>query len=125
MTVWVTKQPLPDSKGWLPDLSPALKFGALRYVFMGTEKVFALPAPSLHKARRILLKEFVVGQDYLLHPNAQDQMALICCLTAIQDLRPEFINILYFDRIRQEDGSRNRRLGAYYPIRFEMRKKAA
>lgn len=125
MTVFVTKQPMPDSKGWVPDLSPALNYGAMKFVFSGKDHVYALPAPSLHKARRLLLKEFDYRKDYLLHPNTQDQLALICCISAVLELRPEYINILYFDRVRQEDGSRNRRQGTYYPIKLELRKAAA
>ena len=125
MTVFITKQPVPDSKGWVPDLTPALKYGAIKFVFSGSEKVYALPGPSLHKARRLLLKEFDHTRDFLLHPNTQDQVSLICCMTAILELRPEYVNLLYFDRIRQEDGSRNRRLGTYYPIKLELRKVAA
>lgn len=125
MTVFVTKRPVPDGKGWLPDLTPAQKYGPLEFVFEGHEHVFALPQPSLHKARRLLGKKFRPEEDYLLHPNSMDQMALTICLAAVMDLRPESIQLLYWDRIRQEDGTRSRRTGLYYPIKIELRKPEA
>jgi len=118
----VTKRPTPDKKGWLPDLSPADKYGAKEFVFEGADRVFALPAPSLHKARRKIGARFDYRSDYLLHPNTMDQMALVNCLIAILEQNPPHINMLYYDRIQQPDGSRNPRIGTYYPIRIDLRR---
>ena len=125
MTVFVTKRPVPDGKGWLPDLTPAQDYGPLEFIFEGHEKVFALPQPALHKARRVLLKKFKPEEDFLLHPNSTDQMVMVVCLAAIMDMRPEFIRVLYWDRTLQKDGSRDRRKGSYYPIKLELRKPEA
>ena len=123
MTVFITKSPVPDNKGWMPDLSSAQNYGPAKFVFEGHEHVYALPGPSLHKARRVL-KDFDWTTDYLLHPNSFDQMALVCAMTAILELAPDYVNILYFDRAMKEDGTRDRRSGSYYPIRLELKRSA-
>lgn len=125
MTVFITKRPVSDRMGWVPDLSAANTYGPMEFIFEGHERVFALPMPSLHKARRSIGKNFNYERDFLLHPNSLDQMALICCLTAILDQRPPYINILYYDRAKNEDGTRNQRSGTYYPIKLELFKQEA
>lgn len=120
MTVFITKRPVSDRTGWVPDLSPATQYGPLEFIFEGQERVFALPQPSLHKARRTIGKSFEHDRDFLLHPNSLDQMALVCCLTAILEQKPPYINLLYYDRALNEEGVRDRRKGTYYPIKLDL-----
>lgn len=120
MTVYVVQQPSPNRRGWMPDLSSAVEHGKIEYVFSGGEKIYALPGPSLFKARRIL-KDFDPDTDHLLWPGSIDPMALIICMIAVMEKNPAKISVLYWDRARDKDGNRSVTDGFYIPIPVELK----
>lgn len=125
MTVYVTQRPRPNSKGWQPDLSSANRYGELQFIFESDERIYALPGPSLFKARKTLVT-FDHEKDFILHPHMTDQIAGWVAVAALLSRNevdvPPFVNFLYFDRVRKEDGTRTGQDGHYYPIKLEFRK---
>jgi len=122
MTVYVVQQPRPNKKGWTPDLSSASEYGNLFYIFEPNEKVFALPGPSLFKARKILRERFNENEDYILWPSAGDPMAFACLMLALGELNLHEVNFLVWDRKRR-GGVRVENAGFYVPTKFKLREK--
>lgn len=121
-TVFVIQQPRPNNSGWLPDLSSASSYGKIEYIFDSHEKVFALPGPSLFKARKAL-KDFDCEKDYLLWPGVGDPAAMTVTLLALAEKDMPFLKQLYWDRKRNDDGARHPTSGFYVPLTFNIKEK--
>lgn len=119
MTVYVTQQPVPNAKGWTPDLSSASEYGKIEFVFNGGEKIYALPGPSMNKARQ-MLKNFNAEEDYILWPGSCDPASLKVCMIVLVLLGVHKIKTLYWDRERDRDGNRSKSRGFYKPVTFEI-----
>lgn len=123
MTVYIVQRPTRNSSGWEPDLSTAAEYGALEYVFEANEKVYALPGPSLRKAKKILEK-FDHENDHILWPNIGDPMAFAAWMLALGQTMIErqipFVSFLQWNRKRNEDGTRDPRIGFYVPCKFVL-----
>jgi hypothetical protein len=122
MTVYIVQQPRPNKSGWTPDLSSSAKYGPLEYIFDSSEKVYALPGPSLFKARKIL-RNFNPEEDYFLWPNVGDPMACIISTIALAERNIDFFRILYWDRKREVSGERKRNEGFYIPIKISLKER--
>lgn len=125
MTVYITQKPRPNTKNWEPNLTSAHQYGKLEFIFDTSDKVYALPGPSLFKARKAL-RNFNPDTDYILHINMTDPMALCVTMSALfkefQAPLMSHINFLYFDRRIDGDGNRTAEGGVYYPVRLELKK---
>lgn len=122
MTVFVIQQPSLNSRGWMPDLSSAASYGNIEYIFLGGEKVYALPGPSLFKARKVL-REFDPDKDFVLWPGMGDPMAYAVAMIALSELGLDHIKFLYWDRTRDSDGGRTGHKGFYVPIPIHIKEK--
>lgn len=120
MTVYIAQQPAPRANGWTPDLTSAVEFGKIVYVFNGGESVYALPGPSMKKAQS-LLKDFDPENDYFLWPNTGDPAALWTCCFAISALGFSKIRILYWSR-KRTNGQRDHNNGYYSPITYDLKR---
>lgn len=120
MTVYIPQEPKPNRQNWVPDFSSALQYGEIAFVFESHEKVYAIPAPSLFKARR-LLENFNYKEDYILIHTAGDPMAQIVVDMVLRELDPEYINFLYWDRKREPDGTRKTGAGFYVPKTLKLK----
>ena len=121
MTVYIPQQPMPNKRtGWTPDLSSAAEYGKIEYVFAGGERVYALPGPSLFKAKKIL-RDFNPEEDYILWPGVGDPAALYATLLALMSHDPASIRFLYWDRKRDSNGQRDRNSGFYVPCNFMIK----
>lgn len=122
-TVYIPQQPMANRKtGWMPDLSSAAEYGKLEYIFNGGERIYALPGPSLFKARKAL-ENFNPEEDYILWPGVGDPASLFATMIALMQHDPEKITFLYWDRKRNDDGSRDRHNGFYVPCNFIIKEK--
>lgn len=122
-TIYIPQQPMPNKRtGWAPDLSSALQYGKIEYIFQGGEKCYALPGPSLFKARKAL-ENFDPENDYILWPGVGDPAALFATLLALMLHNPDQIRFLYWDRKRDDDGNREKGRGFYVPVNFIIREK--
>lgn len=119
MTVYVVQQPTPNKHGWQPDLSSAAQYGAIKFCFDSTDKVYALPGPSLFKARK-MLRDFDYENDYILWPNLGDPMAMAAFMLALKDINMNYVTFLQWSRKREEDGTRDVNNGFYVPITFRL-----
>lgn len=123
MTVFIIQQPRQNRHNWQPDFSSAEKYGELRFVFDAHERVYALPNPSMKKAQRTL-KDFDFEKDYILWPNIGDPQAMFAFAFAFgleQLLAVDYVNVLQWNRKREEDGSRDPSVGFYVPIRYNFK----
>jgi len=120
MTVYVIQPPPKNRHGWSPDLSSAAEYGEIQFVFDDRDRVYALPGPSLFKARKIAAV-FDCDKDYILWPNIGDPMALACFLLAMKDKDMPHCNFLYWNRKRNEDGTRDSHSGYYVPVKFNLK----
>ena len=123
MTVWVIQQPVPNRQGWMPDFSSAIEYGEIQYIFGANEKVYALPGPSLFKARKLLRERFNSEKDYVLWPNTGDPMACIIACMVLGEMEFDDVKCLYWNRKRDEDGNRDSKSGFYFPINVSLNEK--
>lgn len=122
-TVYIPQQPMPNKKtGWMPDLSSAAEHGKIEYIFGGGEKVYALPGPSLFKARKAL-ENFDPENDFILWPGVGDPMAFAITIQALMSHDPHQIRYLYWDRKRTTSGERDRNSGFYVPVTSIIKEK--
>lgn len=121
-TVYVIQQPRPNKQGWMPDLSSANKYGKIEYVFGSHERIYALPGPSLFKARKIF-REFNQDQDYILWPGVGDPAALVVAMIALMECDIDYFKQLYWDRKRDDNGQRTAANGFYVPLTHNIKEK--
>ena len=113
--VFVVSRPTQNKFGWTPDLSDAAKYGELEIIFEASEQPQFSPAPSIHKAKKIL-KDFS-EEDYLLWAGGGDPTAvMIACMAASQS--SDVVKILRWER--NIDTYRDRRKGWYMPCTLNM-----
>lgn len=117
-TVYVTQQPIPNNKNWVPNLSPALQYGKLAYVFDGGQQIFSNPNVEIVRAKS-RLEDFDPDRDFLLWPNSGDPAALWVCQHALAGMGLPYISYLYWER-GLEDGQRSTKAGFYSPVRIEF-----
>jgi hypothetical protein len=111
--VFVTQQPKPNAKGWMPNLTPASQFGQLQYVFATDEIPSASPAASMLRAYD-QLSSFDPEADYVLWPNTGDPIAAWTVMLALAR-KVHKIKVLYWER-KMENGVRSTTDG-YYTVK--------
>ena len=118
--VYIVNRPVKNKFGWVPDLTDASRYGSLEIIFEPDEKPQFLPAPSIHKARKIM-KDFC-SEDYILWPGGGDPIAvMIVCMIAAET--SPIVRVLRWER-NMEEGERDRRKGWYMPVALELRKES-
>ena len=117
MTVFVSQRPIPNSNGWVPDLSPAKKFGELKYVFEPDDKLFEnSTSPDITKKLTEKFFVFDESEDFLLCPIFVDPVANWLCITHLCSAFGCYkINFLYWNRSIKK-GVRNKERGFYKPV---------
>lgn len=116
-TVYVVQEPKRGEKGYTYDISPALPFGAIAFVFKASEQPSLSPGPSMHRAR-CLLKDFC-DHDYILWAGG-DPAALAIATCAAADINRGRFKFLRWERQRNEAGVRTGR-GFYMPVEISLR----
>lgn len=116
--VYVTQRPVPNGRGWCPNLSPAAKYGALQYIFEADERPYTDPNEALRCAEESL-RDFDPELDYVLWPNTGDPIAAWAVIITLA--RRGFLQIktLYWER-KLEGGVRSSSEGFYSPIVFRL-----
>ena len=116
--VFVTQQPKPNSNGWTPNLQPATQFGAIHYVFNGSDRPYCDPDHALEVAAEVL-RDFNPDKDYVLWPNTGDPAAVWAVLLALARMPINKIKFLYWER-KLVDGVRTKSDGFYTPVTFNL-----
>jgi hypothetical protein len=111
--VFVTQQPKPNGKGWMPNLAPAGQFGLLHYVFAPEDVPSASPDAAVLRAYD-QLSTFDCEADYVLWPNSGDPIAAWAVMLALAR-RVRKIKVLYWER-KMENGVRSTSDG-YYTVK--------
>lgn len=118
MTVYVTQQPRPNARNWVPNLEPATQYGELKYVFSGDEAVYCNPVSMMQECWD-RLKDFDPDEDYILWPNTGDPAACWAVIMTIMSYGLDKIQFLYWDRKMDEDGRRTNE-GFYTPVILKL-----
>lgn len=103
MTVFVVQQPRPfkdrnTGVSKLPDLTPALQYGALHFVLGPNDNPSLAPGQALIKARKAL--EWFSDDDFLLFANGDPAALLICSIVAARANHGR-VKFLYWERASQ------------------------
>jgi hypothetical protein len=115
MTVYVTQQPIPNRHNWIPDLSPAAKYGAIKYVFPSDCQIFQNTIKAVEIARDVLAN-FNPKEDFICWPTCGDPASLYIILMILGKFGHDNLTYLYWNRERNEDGSPRRDKGNYLPL---------
>jgi hypothetical protein len=117
--VFVIQQPVPTTRGWVPNLEPATDFGAIHFIFQGDERPTTAPDVSFIRAWE-RLKDFDQNVDCILWPNSGDPAAVFATLLLLGrrlDIRK--VTFLMWQR-GFENGIRYKNDGFYTPITFKL-----
>lgn len=115
--VFITQQPRPNRRGWMPNLDPASEFGNCHFVFNSAERPSLNPDSAIIKAG-YQLRSFDCEKDFILWPNTGDPAALwavIMALCSRTDVHQ--IQFLYWER-KLVNNQRSSTEGWYVPIKF-------
>jgi hypothetical protein len=116
--VFITQQPAPARSGWMPNLTPAERYGALEYVFSAEYQPYLYPQKALRQAEEAL-RDFDPERDYVLWPNTGCPMAAWAVMLTLGRKGLRQIKALKFDR-GLVNGERDNRNGFYTPITFRF-----
>lgn len=117
MTVYIVQRPKPNRHNWTPDLSPALQYGPLKYIFDEDESVTKSPKAGMKKAAKAL--ENFSSDDFILWTGTGDPstlFAVIMVLTA----RLDDIQYLSWSRNQNDDGTWSKEKGGYNPMTLSV-----
>ena len=112
--VFITQQPRPNKVNWVPNLTPALGYGTIHFVFGPEDKPYAAPQWAMDHAQ-VALRDFDPDEDYILYPNSGDPAAMWVIIMALSRMRINHIRFLYWER-KFENGERSKADGFYTPI---------
>lgn len=115
-TVFVVQEPKTGTKGFIYDLTPALDFGQIVFVFKAGEQPGLKPGPSTFHARRVL--QGFCDQDYILWAGGDPAGLSIVSMVAA-DMNFDRLKMLRWERHREKDGR-----GFYMPIEIGLRQGA-
>jgi hypothetical protein len=123
MTVYVTHQAAPTEKKWTPDLSSAVKYGELKFIFENGYPVNGNNVKSIRIARDAL-KDFNFEKDYVLWPWGGDPSAAHIAVMILSNyMSLDKINFLIWNRVRKKDEEGNVifRDGYYIPVCYDLK----
>lgn len=119
MTVYVVHKPRPGGANKVTfDLSPALQFGSIEYIFDTRDQPGLTPGPSLLKALKVL-KDFS-DDDYLCWAGGDPSAMIIATAAAMQVNRGK-VGYLRWERSRDAAGNVIPHAGYYVPNHVNTR----
>jgi hypothetical protein len=114
-TVYVIQRPRPRADGWQPDLSGAINYGKLAFVFDPDDKAYINPALAIEKAD-IALKDFDSKHDYLLWAQFGDPATMWLVISLLTLKGHTRLQYLYWSRKRKDQPAD----GYYIPIIIDL-----
>jgi hypothetical protein len=97
-TVYVAQQPTPKlGTGWIPDLSPANKFGKVEFVFDAPDKPWVDTQNAIAKIL-VRTKEFDADTDFLLWPQSGDPASFWLMIQTLTARGFHRLRFLYYQR---------------------------
>lgn len=118
--VYFFQQPVPNGKGWVPNLSPALPYGAFHFIFDSADRPYADAGEAQTKLES-RLRKFNPDEDYLCWPNAGDMFSVYMVIAYLTRMGIEAVNMLVWQRARN-DGTKP---GHYVPTSLILNPRAA
>lgn len=101
--VFVLQEPVPrKSTGWVPDLSPAKKFGELVYVFRSGQSISDDLAAARSRIKEAFA-DFNVTQDYILWVSGDPIVPLL--VSSYLSDRFDAVRILQWQRLDRSVGT--------------------
>ena len=118
-TVYVIQQPRPRATdGWVPNLEPATKYGAIKFIFDAEDKPHLDPTAALRKAMT-RLKEFDSEKDFLCWTNFGDPASMWLTIMMLAGTGHNSLTFLYWSRGKGKHGMSNEN-GFYFPVELSI-----
>lgn len=108
--VFFFQQPVPNSHGWIPDLSPAAPYGELQFIFGIDEHPSKTPA-SLQLEAEERLKDFDPQRDYLCWCNSGDIFSIYIVIGILASKGIKKVQALSWNKARSHEDK-----GRYVPV---------
>ena len=118
-TVYVPHEPMPNGRGWTPDLGPATGYGIIKYVFGGSEQAYNNTPLRVDQAQE-RLADFDPAADYILWPNTGDPATQWIVIMTLLAMGHRNIKFLYWNRERSDSGSVIQGKGYYMPVEIDV-----
>ena len=107
------------SDGWMPNLEPATKYGAIHFIFDADDRPHLDPSTCLKKAT-FALRGFDPAQDYLCWSMSGDPASMWLVIMILAGTGANSLNFLYWSRGKSEDGRMTNENGYYFPITLSI-----
>ena len=118
-TVFITQEPVPNRKGWMPDLSKAADYGAFDYVFPPRYQIHADTDAAVELAES-KLANFNPETDFILYPNSGDPAACYVICMVLVAMGHDSVSFLYWNRAKDNTGNRLPNQGFYQPVKVRV-----
>lgn len=109
------------SDGWMPNLEPANKFGAIHFIFDADDRPHLDPSTCLKKAA-VALSSFNPETDYLCWSMAGDPASMWLVIMILAGTGANSLQFLYWSRGKSEEGRLTNENGFYFPITLSISK---
>lgn len=97
-TVWVAQEPTPRmGTGWVPDLSPAERFGHISFVFDAGEKPWTDPCAAISKIHARMMG-FNPSHDFILWAQSGDPASFWLIIQTLTARGFHRLHYLYYQR---------------------------
>ena len=115
-TVYITNNPAPSKRtGWRPDLTSAIQYGQIKFVFEAEDPVSKRPVQAMEQAIE-LLKDFDPYEDYLCWASSADPISVyIVTMVLTGHYHHKDIQTLIWDR-----GGPDKKVGCYIPVTLRL-----
>lgn len=113
MTVYVPQRPVPNGKGWTPDLSPLEEFGDIVYVFDVEDNLDSSPDSFVEICQEIIIN-YDPSKDFICYPGSGSRMGIYILMVSLFGLGIKDFKFLEWDR-EKIDGVRTG--SGYYTAR--------
>jgi hypothetical protein len=115
--VFVVQQPRPNNQGWTPNLGPATQYGAIHFVFSGSDRPQDDTRQAMIQAAE-RLQDFDPTKDFVVWPYTGDPAGAWAVMLVLGNMDIDYIRVLCWQR-KLENGERNGD-GFYTPLLFDL-----
>jgi hypothetical protein len=107
--VFFFQRPVPNSAGWVPNLTPASHYGAFEFIFDQDDRPYSDPKASLLQAER-KLAQFNPDVDYICWPSAGDVFSIYLAMGVLSSKGFKKVRALMWQKPKGSE------TGGYMPV---------